>query len=320
MSRTCARCGTAVDPLRDPVRIVDGRIVAVCRACVQPAAQPPPAPPAPEPRVVAPPAPEPPPPVPIVVIAPRRRAVRRPRRFVVAAAAALALGTGLLACLSWSPARLIFEPTVAPPPPADPAPVVAELPPAPEPPPPPVLGPAYVPPDAFVHPLPGPHREMPGNSSRKFGADRPGRRPRECGRGHCGVDLGGRMGTPILAVRDGVVATVHLSARGRGGRYVKLTHADGTASAYMHLDKIRADLRPGMAVQAGEVVGTLGRTGIKKSREHLHFSLTAPNDAGRERHIDPLPLLRKALVIPNAPAVLPELVPAAEPRSRRSSS
>ena len=49
------------------------------------------------------------------------------------------------------------------------------------------------------------------NESTIFGATRPGQRPAECGRGHCGVDLFDARGTTVHAVADGQVVAVHFA-------------------------------------------------------------------------------------------------------------
>lgn len=149
----------------------------------------------------------------------------------------------------------------------------------------------------WVHPLAGPRRELPINATRRFGAERPGERNAECRRGHCGVDLGQRKGTIVHASADGTIARIVWSANAGSGRYVKITHPSGFSTWYMHLDKIRSDLRVGDEVIAGAPLGTVGRTGIKHSAPHLHFGVSRAVN-GRERFLDPEPMLREAVVLP----------------------
>jgi murein DD-endopeptidase MepM/ murein hydrolase activator NlpD len=152
----------------------------------------------------------------------------------------------------------------------------------------------------FVHPLPGPELILPGGSDAMFGADRPGDRPAECGGGHCGVDLVAEMGAPVVAVEGGTVVQIDDDADNeRGGRFVKVEHVTGMASWYFHLDHIRSDLSVGDKVAAGELLGTVGRTGNKFTPTHLHFAITVAREDG-EHHIDPLPYLERATVIPQA--------------------
>jgi hypothetical protein len=163
----------------------------------------------------------------------------------------------------------------------------------------------------WVHPLAGPERALPGNHSRKFGAQRPFRRPRECRGGHCGVDLGSRRGDPIYAVYDGVVERIERDqhADPKSGRYLRIAHEDGTlVSRYIHLDSIRDDLQVGDRVASGERIGTLGSTGIFSSGPHLHFSLSQRQN-GVERYVDPEPLLRVWELPHEAPPPKPDEPP-----------
>lgn len=145
----------------------------------------------------------------------------------------------------------------------------------------------------WLHPLPGPTRRMPVNHNGAFGAERPGERPPECVSGHCGVDVGNVWGEPVHAVHDGVVDWVNRGPNeDRGGVFVKLSHQDGTLhSWYFHLAAVPRWVQPGAKVTAGQVIGLLGDTGVKRSAPHLHFSLSVKPPNGRERYLDPEPLL-----------------------------
>jgi murein DD-endopeptidase MepM/ murein hydrolase activator NlpD len=151
-------------------------------------------------------------------------------------------------------------------------------------------------PGQWIHPVASATEKLPEARSRRFGASRPGKRPGHCRRGHCGVDLTGPRGTPIVAVLPGTVTRVERSRRKRSGRYVKIEHTDGSATSYMHLDRIAPGLAEGQKVDAGHMLGTLGRTGIRRSDPHLHFQLEVPR--GRyHRYVDPEPMLNEAVVI-----------------------
>jgi hypothetical protein len=155
--------------------------------------------------------------------------------------------------------------------------------------------PASALPSDWFHPLAGPQRLLPPNSSTRFGAARPQPRPAECELGHCGVDLGHVVGQPVFAVHDGVVDKI-VREEGvdlRAGRYVVLTHKSGTiVSRYLHLDSVRSDLKVGDVVKGGDLVGRLGRSGIYNSGPHLHFGLSF-RDGGRDHYVDPEPYLRQ---------------------------
>lgn len=160
----------------------------------------------------------------------------------------------------------------------------------------------------WLHPVTGTPELMPAQVSRHFGAPRAGIERAECGEGHCGIDLDGPRGRPIVAVAAGTVVRVELSELGldgRSGRYVRIEHDDGTLTAYMHMDDV-ADLRVGDRVAAGQYVGTLGASAVYQSAPHLHFSLEIPNHPGQHgdttdtHYADPAPFLVRATVAPRA--------------------
>jgi hypothetical protein len=164
---------------------------------------------------------------------------------------------------------------------------------------------------AWTHPVSGAAELMPEQGSRHFGAQRIGIERAECGEGHCGVDLDGPRGRPIVAVAPGTVVRVELSELGldgRSGRYVRVEHDDGTLTAYMHMDDV-AEVHVGDRVAGGQYLGTLGATAVFESVPHLHFSLEVPlhadqhGDTTDTRYVDPAPYLVRATIAPTATAV-----------------
>ena len=146
----------------------------------------------------------------------------------------------------------------------------------------------------WVFPVEGYKESFPLRKSRRFGAEREGVRRPECRQGHCGVDLGGERGTPIVAVAWGKVSRIQRDEDRASGMYVRLEHPDFVYTYYMHLDSIASDLELGDEVQPGQLLGTLGSTGILFSAPHLHFSLEIPQ-GDRPYYIDPAPFLRRAV-------------------------
>jgi murein DD-endopeptidase MepM/ murein hydrolase activator NlpD len=155
----------------------------------------------------------------------------------------------------------------------------------------------------WVHPLAG-ERQLPIREIRRFGAYRAGVRPSECGRGHCGNDLGGTRGVVVHAAADGEVIGAFTEIRKEAGRYVAIMHAGGLVTFYMHLDELRAGLAIGDVVRAGDPIGTVGSTGFGKLNPHLHFAL-AQERLGRRLFVDPEPILRHAVVLPVARPLAP---------------
>ena len=146
----------------------------------------------------------------------------------------------------------------------------------------------------WVHPLAG-RRQLPAFDASRFGASRPGSRPAECGLGHCGIDLGAKLGTIIHAAASGEIASASGELRGEAGRFVAIDHGDGVKTYYMHMDAVRAGLEAGQRVRAGDPIGTVGSTGFSTG-PHLHFAITQ-EAGGRTWYIDPEPIARHAVVL-----------------------
>ena len=91
---------------------------------------------------------------------------------------------------------------------------------------------------------------------------------------HKGIDLACAEGTGILAVRGGTVLRTKRSAS--YGSCMELLLADGTAAVYAHLQYIY--VRPGEAVEAGQLLGTAGQSG-RATGAHLHFELYRQGEA-----------------------------------------
>lgn len=86
---------------------------------------------------------------------------------------------------------------------------------------------------------------------------------------HSGVDLTAPKGTKIYAAGDGIV----FSASGSSGGYgnlVKINHGFGYVTFYAHMHEIF--VRPGQKVKRGDVIGTVGNTGLSTS-PHLHYEV-----------------------------------------------
>lgn len=118
-----------------------------------------------------------------------------------------------------------------------------------------------------------------------YGAPRDGGRRR-----HQGVDIFAPRGTPVLAVADGVVRGVSVSAA--GGKVIWLEAEDGeVAYYYAHLDAQLVEV--GTRVRAGDVIGRVGNTGnARRASPHLHFGVYR---RGRRIALDPTPLLQAAV-------------------------
>ena len=87
---------------------------------------------------------------------------------------------------------------------------------------------------------------------------------------HNGVDMAAPAGTPIYAAKSGKVTTASYQSGG-AGNYVSINHGDGFSSIYMHMT--RYIVSKGQYVEAGQVIGYVGSTGISTGN-HLHFGIS----------------------------------------------
>ncbi len=101
-------------------------------------------------------------------------------------------------------------------------------------------------------------------------------------RNHLGHDMMGQVGTPVIAVESGYVA--ELGWNQYGGWRVGINSFDGKRYyyyAHLRQDRPYAEgLEKGAVVQAGDVIGYIGRTGYSKEENvnnideyHLHLGL-----------------------------------------------
>jgi len=87
---------------------------------------------------------------------------------------------------------------------------------------------------------------------------------------HNGVDMAATRGTAIHAAADG---TVKFVGRMAGyGRLVELDNFDGYSTRYGHMFRFADDLEKGDAVEAGQIIGYVGSSGVATG-SHLHFEI-----------------------------------------------
>ena len=121
-----------------------------------------------------------------------------------------------------------------------------------------------------------------GEGGARYGADRGGRM-------HEGQDVFAPAGTPLVAVREGVVLETGNDG-GRGNYLAIWSHSARETYVYLHLLE-PPEVRAGQHVRVGEGVGRLGCTGSCFGN-HLHFEVRRGRTLeGAPR--DPLPLLRR---------------------------
>jgi murein DD-endopeptidase MepM/ murein hydrolase activator NlpD len=89
-------------------------------------------------------------------------------------------------------------------------------------------------------------------------------------RAHRGVDYGAPTGSEVVAVASGTV--VSATYDNANGRMVKLRHASGYESSYLHLSAFARGIRSGVRVAQGQLIGRVGSTGLATG-PHLHYGL-----------------------------------------------
>lgn len=125
-------------------------------------------------------------------------------------------------------------------------------------------------------------------------------------RKHLGNDLMGALGTPIVAVEGGIIEAMGWNQY--GGWRIGIRSKDRKRYYYYaHLQKDHPfpnDLREGMTVQAGDVIGFMGRTGYSTKENsnnidivHLHFGIQlifheSQKECNSEIWINPYNLIR----------------------------
>lgn len=87
-------------------------------------------------------------------------------------------------------------------------------------------------------------------------------------RPHYGVDYGAPVGTPVRVTAAGTVLLAGWD--GGGGKTVKVRHANGYVTGYLHLSRFADGIRSGARVRQGEVIGFVGATGLATG-PHLDY-------------------------------------------------
>ena len=98
------------------------------------------------------------------------------------------------------------------------------------------------------------------------------------------VDISMPVGTPVYAARDGTVVDMKMhftkagldpAAHGKAN-YIRLRHADGTMTVYVHLQHESQVVKLGQKVRAGDLIARSGNTGYTTG-PHLHFAVQHNN-------------------------------------------
>ena len=97
---------------------------------------------------------------------------------------------------------------------------------------------------------------------------------------HEGIDITAEPGTPVISMTNGVVEQVGWTFY--SGLRVGVRGTDGRYYFYAHLSRTAPDVRVGVSVSAGSVLGAVGNTGYgppgrrEMFSAHLHFGIEGP--------------------------------------------
>jgi murein DD-endopeptidase MepM/ murein hydrolase activator NlpD len=112
---------------------------------------------------------------------------------------------------------------------------------------------------------------MPVNGVRPTGLRDTWHGARSEGRRHEGIDIFAKRGTQVYSATEGIVLRVGNNRL--GGQVVWVLGPGGQRHYYAHLDRF-ADLRAGMRVRAGTVLGYVGNSGnAAGTPPHLHYGV-----------------------------------------------
>lgn len=91
---------------------------------------------------------------------------------------------------------------------------------------------------------------------------------------HRGLDIAAPLGTPLIALDDGVVTISKVNNGGPSigfGYYIAIQYSGGLFSLYAHMKQLSI-LKPGDKVKKGQIVGYIGSTG-SSTGPHVHFEI-----------------------------------------------
>ncbi len=118
---------------------------------------------------------------------------------------------------------------------------------------------------------------------------------RSGGRIHMATDILAMRGTPVVSASDGRI--IKLGTSGSGGIAIYVADASGRyLHYYAHLDGYAQDIKEGLRVKEGQVLGFVGTTGnAPPNTPHLHYQvMRSDKDYWNGTPIDVRPFMTKA--------------------------
>ena len=101
-------------------------------------------------------------------------------------------------------------------------------------------------------------------------------------RRHEGTDYAAAPGTPVMAAGDGLV--LRAGRAGGYGNLIELRHLNGITTRYGHLRSFARNLRRGVRVEQGQIIGYVGSTGLATG-PHLHYEFRVNGIARDSRRV-----------------------------------
>ncbi|MDD2656304.1 MAG: peptidoglycan DD-metalloendopeptidase family protein [Patescibacteria group bacterium] len=88
---------------------------------------------------------------------------------------------------------------------------------------------------------------------------------------HLAIDYAATIGTPIMAVGDGIIEFAGWNSQGFGN-FVSIHHNDTYTTQYAHMSGFGPGIKNGVQVVQGQVIGYVGSTG-HSTGPHLHYQI-----------------------------------------------
>jgi hypothetical protein len=93
---------------------------------------------------------------------------------------------------------------------------------------------------------------------------------------HSGVDFKAPGGTHVRTCRGGSVTRVNWN-HDYNGNCIEVAIGSGYSEIFLHLQGIAEGIHEGTVLQKGDIVGTVGNTGITSTANHLHYQINDEN-------------------------------------------
>ena len=101
-------------------------------------------------------------------------------------------------------------------------------------------------------------------------------------RPHSGIDYQSKPAGNVIAAGNGTVIDV-LNRPKDYGRWIIIDHGKGVYSSYAHLKNVASNIKKGVKIAKGEILGTMGQSGNAAQAIHLHFEVRTGDYSNRKK-------------------------------------